>query len=332
MKSFNQIKFEIFLKIVKKTEDYDKVIEYVKKHKNLSNERLYQLTYLVCDSREPYYAVEFTKLSGVKNIHCLNTIARMLGETDSLYYINSFINLFPELKANMILVNRLCELNYIDKLLECYIDSNAVYMTDEVRRNIVSTIIKNGSKKQIGELARYYDILTEKEREAVKIKTCKSLDARNINLVSFYFYNEDKTPFVDAICKTKDAEMIYCFLVTNVLDDNQVEKIITTICEINDTEYVYKTLLELGNEYRSLRKILLQNIKESDNPKYMMLAAVYSDKEYLIKKIDFVQSLYEKAIMSEGIFTDAELVDMYKHIQKVKKENFELIKSRRDSK
>ena len=126
--------------------------------------------------------------------------------------------------------------------------------------------------------------------------------------------------------------MIYCFLITNDLDDNQVEKIVTTLCEINNTEYVYRTLLDLGNEYSSLRKMLLQNIKESDNPKYMMLAAVYSDKEYLIKKIDFVQSLYEKAVMSEGIFTDNELVDMYKHIQEVKKENFELIKSKRDSK
>lgn len=332
MKSFDQIKFEYFLKRVRKTEDYDKVFEYVKKHKKLSDEKLFQLTYLVCDSKEPYYLVEFAKVSEIKNLHCLNSIARILAETDSIYYINHFIDLFPELKANQVLVNRLCELNSIDRLLESYIDSDAVYMTDEVKKNVVSTIIKNGSQKQIGELARHYDSLTQEERDSLIVKTCKSLDGRHINLVSFYFAEEDKTPFVNAICRTKNAEMIHCFLVTNELDYNQVEKIVLTLCEINNTEYVYKALLELGNEYSNLRKMLLQNIKEADNPKYMMLAAVYSDKEYLIKKIDFVQNLYEKAVMSEGIFTDAELVGMYKHIQKTKAESYELIKCKRGSK
>lgn len=331
MSTIARMKFNHFMKKVRKEDDYDEIIEYVKKHKNLSRQQLFNLAKLLCESKEACYLIEFIKVSGIteEDFCCLYKIGQAFSLTDSAYFINEFITMFPKTKMTDKLINRLCELKSIDNLYN-YLDQE--HVSDKTKRTIISTIIKYGSIKQIGELAHYYNILTKEECKFITDKVCSSLNPHYICLVSFLFVKEEKKPFVQAICKTKNAEMLYCFLAANGLSNSQVRDVVSAICATNELEYIYRSLLLLGNKYPDLRKSLMIKIKESGDSKYMMFMVLYADKDYLINNFDFVQSIYDKAVMTEDIFTDKEFVDMNRHLQKVKAENIELINQRRNSK
>lgn len=329
MSIMTQMKFNHFIKKVRREDDYDEVIEYVKKHKDLSRQQLFNLAKLLCESKEACYLVEFIKVSGItdEDICCLHKIGQALSLTDSAHFINEFITMFPKSKITDKLIHRLCELKNIDHLYN-YLDKE--YVKKETKRKIVSTIIEYGSIKQISELAHYYDILTPEECNSIICRVCNSLEPHYICLVSFLFVKEEKEPFVKAICQIKNAEMLYCFMAANELNDSQITDIVSAICDTNNLEYIYRSLLLLGNACPNLRKMLMTKIKESGDFKYMMLMVVYADKDYLIKRFDFVQSIYDKAVMTEDIFTDKEFVDMHRHLQKVKIENIELINQKKE--
>lgn len=324
----NKRKFNYFVKKVKLTKNYKSVIKYVKKNKDLTAVQLFNLTKLLCESKKERYILDFCKASYIADtdICCLNKIANVLSSTDNPEFITEFASKCSKIGISHKLIDRLCELKELDKIL-FYLKNGAI--SENSKRQIISTIIKYGSLKEIIELSYLYDTLTKDESKTISSIVCNSLDAHYICLVSALFTEDDKTPFVNAICKTNDAEMLYCFIAyTKNLEESQIEKVVNKICDTDNIEYIYRSLLVLGNTYPSIRKILLEKIKSSNNLKYMTLTTIYCDKDYLLKEFDFVQSIYEKAVMSEDIFTDKELVDMYKYMQKVKNENPRLVKQK----
>lgn len=324
----NRRKFNHFVKKVRLTKNYKSVIKYVKKNKDLTAVQLFNLTKLLCESKKERQILDFYKASYIADtdICCLNKIANVLSSSDNPEFISEFASECTKIGINDKLIDRLCKLKEIDKIL-FYLKNSCI--STNSKRKIISTIIEHGSLEQVIELSYCYDILTKDECKKISSIVCSSSNEHYICLVSALFTEEDKTPFVNAICKTEDTEMLYCFVAYNKnLDESHIEKVIDKICNINNIEYIYKSLLLLGNTYPNLRKKLLESIKNSNNLKYMTLTTIYFDKDYLVKEFDFVQGIYEKAVMSEGIFTDNELIDMYKHMQKVKNESSQLVKQK----
>lgn len=315
---FDKLKFELFIKYVESFKDTDLILDYAANNK-LSSDQLYVLSVLICKSSETTDILEFaTKYISDRN--CLSMLGNAIYKSDNLYCMHAFATLFPGIAINNDIVTKMCKLGDTSHILP-YLNSE--FISFSVKRLIVSTIIEKGTNEQLNSLvSNYYILLMDTEREAVKNKVCESGNGILISNVASEFKDQDKQDFIDAICLIESIQHKYLFLKQN-LDITSIQKlsVVSEICNSDDVEYIYETLLLFKDGPNNVKKLLLDRLRKIGNPKYLMLTAIYLDEEYLINNFDRLEQLYSSSVLSDDInevFTNDELMGMYKHMQMVK--------------
>lgn len=316
MISMNQILFDRFIKKVSKQKDFESVLEYIENHQNISSDQFNLLFELICTSKEAYYLLEFSLVA--KAYMTENHFIRIINElskTSSSNYISAFIFTFPKLQSLIEpLIERLCGLCATDELFRILKEYKP--LSKDLRKIVLQTVITSSSIEDIKCLVTQYDLSKEEKRQ-IAHRICVSKNPYNICLFSVLFKGEFLDAFVEAISNTKNAEMLYCFIAYNpILKEEALEKVCEALYKTNNIEYIYKCLLLIKDKNIFIKYKMLHKIKQENQIKYCMLAALYLDYEFMKETYHSYQNLYDEMVSSEQ-FTNDELINFYKDIRTI---------------
>ena len=309
---FYKVKLSLVLKKVKRTSNFEHLIEYMDGAKSsiLPTEVISDIVNMLCDKLEEHYIYTLTSRVLNFNIDNINRLSCAMLKTNSSNYIMKYFMLLNKrnIKGNNdIFIKRLCELKDV-RVLKALLLEN-INLTNEQRLSVFKVIIQNDSLENILDFTKNMGDLTIDEKRIITSRVCCDVDPYYICLFSILFNDIDKHIFINAMASTNSAEQLYCFIKYNDnLDINDINLIVDKLCSLNDIEYVYKTLELVSDE--QVRCKLLKKINDAQDLKYLCLAYFYTDGIDNDERFN-INKLYPYMIDS-NLYTSNELVDAYK--------------------
>lgn len=319
-KLFNKLQFSYILKKIRKTSDFDYLIDYMEKTKNymLPTEAISDIVDMLCTNPDEYYIYTLSSRVLNFNVDSISKLSSAMLKTDSSSYIMKYMKLLNEKNIhcnNYLFIKKLCELGNLH-ILKLLLDN--INLSDGQRFIILKTIIKNDSLENILSLTRKIDNLTIDEKKFIVNRVCCDADPYYICLFSILFSDVSKHKFINAMVTTNNPELLYCFIKYNKnLDVDDINVIVDRLCSLDDIDYVYKTLDLVYDEKAKYK--LLKKINDFKDLKYLCLAYFHTDGIENDEKFNF-NKLYPYMIDS-NLYTPNELVDAYKVYMKRKENN-----------